>query len=120
MKIALIGATGHAGSRVTEELLRRGHTVTAIVRHPESVRAQAGVTAVRGDVGDVDGLAKAIAGHDAADPASARRGRFMPEFEWILLKTKSQPRRSATERKGASRRTTNTPAWVGPAQCGAS
>jgi len=37
MKIALIGATGNAGSRILNELSRRGHHVTAIARHPEKV-----------------------------------------------------------------------------------
>ncbi|MFP3617262.1 NAD(P)H-binding protein, partial [Paraburkholderia sp. SIMBA_050] len=39
MKIALIGATGNAGSRILAELVSRGHEVTAIVRHPEKVPA---------------------------------------------------------------------------------
>ena len=35
MKVALIGATGRIGSKITAELLKRGHSVTAIVRNPE-------------------------------------------------------------------------------------
>ena len=35
MKIALIGASGKAGSRVLAELLSRGHIVTAIARNAE-------------------------------------------------------------------------------------
>ena len=66
MKIAVIGASGNAGSRITAELVRRGHGVTAIVRHPEKIAAQAGVTAVKGDVADQAGLAHLLAGHDAA------------------------------------------------------
>ena len=66
MKIAVIGASGNAGSRITAELARRGHSVTAIVRHPEKVTAQAGVTPTRGDVMDQAGLARLMAGHDAA------------------------------------------------------
>ena len=64
MKVALIGATGNAGSRVLNELLERGHTVTAIVRHPEKVPAHERVTAVGTD-GSEESLAAAIAGHDA-------------------------------------------------------
>ena len=44
MKIAVIGASGNAGSRITAELARRGHAVTAIARHPEKIAAQANVT----------------------------------------------------------------------------
>ncbi len=64
MKIALIGATGNAGSRILAELSRRGHHVTAIARHPEKVPALSGVTPLKADVGDVTGLAAAIKGHD--------------------------------------------------------
>ncbi|NOJ44994.1 NAD(P)-dependent oxidoreductase [Bradyrhizobium archetypum] len=66
MKIAVIGASGNAGSRITAELARRGHSVTAIVRHPEKVVAQPNVTPIEGDVMDQAGLARLLAGHDAA------------------------------------------------------
>jgi putative NADH-flavin reductase len=65
MKIALIGATGNAGSRILAELSRRHHTVTAIVRNPERVPALPGVTPLRADVDDVNGLAATLKGHDA-------------------------------------------------------
>lgn len=65
MKIALIGATGHIGSRLLAELTTRGHQTTAIVRNPEKVPKLAGVTAVRGDVFDRDNLATLLAGHEA-------------------------------------------------------
>jgi uncharacterized protein len=65
MKIALIGATGNAGSRILAELSRRGHHITAIARHPEKLPALSGVTPLQADAGDVDGLAAAIKGHDA-------------------------------------------------------
>ena len=66
MKIAVIGASGNAGSRITAELARRGHAVTAIARHPEKIAAQANVTPTKGDVMDQAGLARLLAGHDAA------------------------------------------------------
>lgn len=65
MKIALIGATGNAGSRILAELARRGHAISAIVRHPERVPAQANVTPRQGDVFDGPSLAALLAGHDA-------------------------------------------------------
>jgi putative NADH-flavin reductase len=65
MKIALIGATGNAGSRILAELSRRDHHVTAIARQPQKVPALPGVTPVKADAGDVAGLASAIKGHDA-------------------------------------------------------
>ncbi len=66
MKIAVIGASGNAGSRISAELARRGHSVTAIARHPEKIAAQANVTPTRGDVMDQAGLARLLAGHDVA------------------------------------------------------
>ena len=66
MKIAVIGASGNAGSRITTELARRGHAVTAIARHPEKIASGANVTPTRGDVMDQAGLARLLAGHDAA------------------------------------------------------
>jgi hypothetical protein len=66
MKIALIGATGFIGSRILAEALQRGHQVTAIVRNPEKLPQKPGLTPQRGDVFDEAGLAKLLAGHDAA------------------------------------------------------
>jgi len=65
MKVALIGASGQAGSRLLEELVRRGHTVTAIARHPEKIAAGSQVTAKKGDVYDGARLASLLGGHDA-------------------------------------------------------
>jgi uncharacterized protein len=65
MKVALIGASGQAGSRLLAELARRGHQVTAIARHPEKIAAAPGVTAKQGDVYDKSGLAALLKGHDA-------------------------------------------------------
>ena len=66
MKIAVIGASGNAGSRISAELARRGHSVTAIARHPEKIPSGANVTPTKGDVMDQAGLARLLAGHDAA------------------------------------------------------
>ena len=66
MKIAVAGASGRAGSRITTELARRGHAVTAIARNPEKIAAQPNVTPTKGDVLDEAGLAALWAGHDVA------------------------------------------------------
>lgn len=65
MKVALIGATGNVGSRILDELLLRGHQVTAVARHPEKVPAKANLTATVGDEDDPEALAKVLRGHDA-------------------------------------------------------
>jgi uncharacterized protein len=66
MKIAVIGASGNAGSRITAELARRGHQITAIARNPERIAGHANVTPAKGDVMDQSGLARLVTGHDAA------------------------------------------------------
>ena len=65
MKIAIIGATGNVGSRLTDEALRRGHTVTALARQASKLPARDGVTARDVDVADTAALAAALRGSDA-------------------------------------------------------
>lgn len=65
MKVALIGASGAVGSRILSELSHRGHTVTAIARHPDKILATADVTPRSADIFDENGLTEAIRGHDA-------------------------------------------------------
>jgi len=66
MKIAIMGATGNAGQRLVTEALSRGHSVTGIARHAGDQAPREGVTWVNADINDVDAMAAAIAGHDAA------------------------------------------------------
>jgi hypothetical protein len=63
--VLLIGATGFVGSALLNELLNRGHKVTAVVRDPEKLVGMAGVEAVKCDVTDVEGIAKLAEGKDA-------------------------------------------------------
>jgi putative NADH-flavin reductase len=64
-RIALIGASGHVGSRILKELSDRDHQVTAIARTPEKIPSLPGVTAVKGDLADASVLAAVLQGHDA-------------------------------------------------------
>ncbi|WP_174274289.1 NAD(P)-dependent oxidoreductase [Sphingomonas bacterium] len=65
MKVAVLGASGRAGSEVTRELASRGHSVVAIARHVEAVPQAPGVTPVTGDASDSAALADLIRGSDA-------------------------------------------------------
>jgi putative NADH-flavin reductase len=65
MKVALLGATGFVGSAILNEALSRGHTVTAIVRHPEKLAAREGLIAKAADVYDPAQLAGLFTGQDA-------------------------------------------------------
>lgn len=64
-KIALVGASGNAGSRILKELSDRGHQVTAIARAPEKIASLPNVVARKGDVFDQAGLSALLKGHDA-------------------------------------------------------
>jgi putative NADH-flavin reductase len=64
MSIALIGASGRVGTRILQELSARGHAVTAIARHPESIPHLPKVIAKQGDVSDKLGLSALLKGHD--------------------------------------------------------
>jgi putative NADH-flavin reductase len=93
MNIAVVGASGNAGSRIVAELSRRGHHVTAIARAPEKIAAWSNVTAKKGDAHDQAALTELLKGHDvaissihflASDPAkligaakASRVGRYL-------------------------------------------
>ncbi|RON49065.1 NAD(P)-dependent oxidoreductase [Pseudomonas frederiksbergensis] len=69
-KIAIIGATGRAGSQLLEEALRRGHSVTAIARDTSKIGQRAGVVSKNVDALDADALQAAVAGHDVVISAA--------------------------------------------------
>ncbi|MGO4002248.1 MULTISPECIES: NAD(P)-dependent oxidoreductase [Pseudomonas] len=69
-KIAIIGATGRAGSQLLEEALRRGHSVTAIARDTSKLGERAGVVSKNVDVLDAQALQAAVAGHDVVISAA--------------------------------------------------
>lgn len=65
MKVALIGATGFVGKAVLDELLARGHDVTALVRDPAKLEARPQLQVVKADVRNADEMRAAVAGTDA-------------------------------------------------------
>jgi uncharacterized protein len=69
MNIVLYGATGNAGRRLLQELISRGHRVTAVAR--DTSKLPATVTAVQDDLSSVDKIASTIAGADVVISAYA-------------------------------------------------
>ena len=69
-KIAIIGATGRAGSQLLEEALRRGHTVTAIARNTATIAARPGLIVKQADALDATALQQAISGNDVVISAA--------------------------------------------------
>jgi putative NADH-flavin reductase len=85
MKIALIGGTGFVGSALLNELLSRGHSVTALARNPEKYAARPGLRTVKADVYDAAQVAAAVRGHDAVVSAF-NPGWKEPEIYALFLK----------------------------------
>lgn len=70
MKIAVIGATGRTGRPLVAELLRRGHTVTVLVRDPAKLDDLSGrVEVIIGDSRTRADLDRLVAGVDAVASA---------------------------------------------------
>lgn len=64
MKIAVVGASGEVGKCVMRELHQRGHSITGISTHPESIPDLDRVTRVYGNANDAETLAAQIKAHD--------------------------------------------------------
>jgi uncharacterized protein YbjT (DUF2867 family) len=62
MSILITGSTGTIGSQVLNQLSGSGVELRALTRSPEKAQFPAGVTAVPGDLGDIDALRAAMAG----------------------------------------------------------
>ncbi len=62
MTILVTGATGNVGSQVVEQLVKRGAEVRALVRDATKAKLPAGVSAVQGELLDVDSLRGAFKG----------------------------------------------------------
>ncbi|OYV01195.1 MAG: 3-beta hydroxysteroid dehydrogenase [Burkholderiales bacterium PBB5] len=69
-KIAIIGATGRAGSQLLDEALRRGHSVTGIARGAAALAPEPRLRAQAVDLLDNDALTAALAGHDVVISAA--------------------------------------------------
>jgi len=64
MRVVLYGATGMIGGRILNELLSRGHAVTAVVRNPSALAPRNNLKIEKGDIMDPDSIAKLAWGAD--------------------------------------------------------
>jgi uncharacterized protein YbjT (DUF2867 family) len=83
--IAVFGGTGQQGGAVIDSLLLRGAPVRALVRNPESDRAQAlagrGVELARIEIGDARSLSAALKGVDAFFFMTTPEGHTLADIE---------------------------------------
>lgn len=66
MNIVVYGASGMIGQRITQEALKRGHLVTAIIRNPARLTfTHPHLTVKQGNILDPSDVAQKVAGYDA-------------------------------------------------------
>lgn len=65
MKVALFGATGRVGNAILTLLLEKGMKVNALVRKPESLQPQNGLTVLQGDARNPSDIEATLTGVDA-------------------------------------------------------
>lgn len=99
--VLFIGATGFVGSAILNELVSRGHKVTAVVRNAGKLSGKEGVEAVQADVADVEAIAQLAAGKDAVISAY-NPGWANPDIARLI--TENYPKiLEATRRSGVKR-----------------
>lgn len=78
MKLLLLGATGRIGSKVLEQAVAAGHSITVLARHPEAIKISApNLAVVAGDATNHEQLASLVAGQDAI---ISTLGHFGPKY----------------------------------------
>lgn len=100
-KVLLIGATGFVGSAILNELISRGHEVTALVRNADKLAGKKGIKAVVGDVADEEAVTHLAEGKDAVISAY-NPGWMNPDIARLI--TENYPKiLSAAKKSGVGR-----------------
>lgn len=100
-KVLLIGATGFVGSAILNELISRGHEVTALVRNADKLAGKTGAKAVVGDVADEEAVTHLAEGKDAVISAY-NPGWMNPDIARLI--TENYPKiLSAAKKSGVGR-----------------
>jgi putative NADH-flavin reductase len=92
MKLVVLGATGGTGLELVRQAIGRGHSVTALVRSRERLRAfEDCISIQQGDLLNSADLARVVAGHDAVlsgfgprAPVSKAESHLLEQFAVAL------------------------------------
>ncbi len=111
MKVLVIGATGGTGRHLVRQLLARGDEVTAWVRRPGALSAEAAVAGgrlrmVEGEARDSASIERAVEGQDAVVVAFAPRSLRRDDLQETLYRNLVEAMRS-----DGVRRLVNLSAW---------
>jgi len=117
MNVVLLAATGRAGSTILNELIHRGHQVTAVARNLEKLPAQLpeSVKRVQDDLSSADRIAEIIAGADAVVSAF---GPSSGDPRYTSDQSYTDQLVSLTERAIAAVRKANVPRLIVVGGCG--
>jgi putative NADH-flavin reductase len=105
LNVVVISATGNAGQTVVNELINRGHEVTAVVRNPEKLSK--GIKYVIDELNSIETISIAISGADvvvsAFGPSSSDPRYFSDESYTDQLVHLTQKLIAAVESQGIRR-----------------
>lgn len=79
MRVAIFGASGGTGLRLTKASLAAGYGVTVLTRTPEKFPLRDQVTVIQGDARDAEAVRKTVAGADVVLSAMGARSPFQKD-----------------------------------------
>ena len=98
MKVVLFGATGKSGTRLLNELVSRGHQVTAVARDTSKLSATSNVKVKQDDLSDARRTAEVIRGADAVISAYAPPAERTDDLIGVTQRQVEAVRRAGVDR----------------------
>jgi putative NADH-flavin reductase len=98
MNVVLFGATGKTGSRVLQELVSRGHTVTASARDVSKLSTSSAHDVRQDDLSDAGRIAETIRGADAVISAYAPPADDTDQIVGVTRRQVEAVRRAGVDR----------------------
>jgi len=98
MKVVLFGATGKSGTRLLNELVSRGHEVTAVARDTSKLSATSNVKVKQDDLSDARRTAEVIRGADAVISAYAPPAERTDDLIGVTQRQVEAVRRAGVDR----------------------